>query len=258
MHTAELMSASIDTAGTCQSRLAQEKNAQISQKPIRRLIENDDVPLPNKWMDFLASGDNKRDLSLFLANAFMAAPSEKTVVFSSGFTSETEVQNTDSSMNTELLEGNHGEADTRILLHCIRTDAQIVVVSARDHHHHQNSLGHLVSLECPYYVYILYSKDMNSSGPIWADDDDDDDDDVVTWKAFTPDLGSKSVETPFPLLNFKIHSSSRKMHILPPWDNHKYMSETPEKVKNVKIVSALPVAPPAFTTPDLFDISRFN
>jgi len=102
-------------------------------RPIRRLIEDKDVPLPNKWTDFLASTDNKRDLCLFLSNALIAtAPSEKTVVVSGGFASETEVQSTDANMNTDLLESTHEEADTRIILHCIHSNAQTIVVTARD------------------------------------------------------------------------------------------------------------------------------
>lgn len=62
----------------------------------------------------------------------MSASSEKTVVVSGGFTSETEVQSTDPSMNTDLMKSNHEEADTRIVLHCIHTNAKTIVVSARD------------------------------------------------------------------------------------------------------------------------------
>ncbi|KAG1668552.1 Protein smg8 [Nymphon striatum] len=72
-------------------------------RPIRRLIEDDDVPLPNKWTDFMASTDNKGDLCLYLSNALATAPSEKTIVVGGGFASETEVRSTDANMNTDLL-----------------------------------------------------------------------------------------------------------------------------------------------------------
>jgi hypothetical protein len=61
-----------------------------------------------------------------------AAPSEKTIVVAGGFISETEVQSSDTCMDTVLLQGNHEEADTRVILHCIHTDANIIVVTARD------------------------------------------------------------------------------------------------------------------------------
>ena len=102
-------------------------------RPIRRLIEDGDVPLPQKWTDLLASTDNKKDLCLFLSNALIAeAPSEKTIVVVGGFAAGTEVQSTDPTMTTTLLEGNHEEAETRVVLHCIHSNAQTIVVSARD------------------------------------------------------------------------------------------------------------------------------
>ncbi|KAG1682470.1 Retinal homeobox protein Rx1 [Nymphon striatum] len=101
-------------------------------RPIRRLIEDDDVPLPNKWTDFMASTDNKGDLCLYLSNALATAPSEKTIVVGGGFASETEVRSTDANMNTDLLESTHEEADTRVVLHCIHSNEQTIVVTARD------------------------------------------------------------------------------------------------------------------------------
>jgi hypothetical protein len=102
-------------------------------RPIRRLIEHKDVPLPNKWTDFLALPDNKRDLSIFLSNALIEAASDgKTLVVAGGFDVETTVKTNNPSLNTEMLCGKHEEADTRIILHCIHTDARIVVVLAHD------------------------------------------------------------------------------------------------------------------------------
>ncbi|KAG1701285.1 SH3 and multiple ankyrin repeat domains protein 1 [Nymphon striatum] len=101
-------------------------------RPIRRLIEDDDVPLPNKWTDFMASTDNKGDLCLYLSNALATAPSEKTIIVGGGFASETEVRSTDANMNTDLLERTHEEADTRVVLHCIHSNEQTIVVTARD------------------------------------------------------------------------------------------------------------------------------
>ncbi|KAG1714697.1 Kelch-like protein 1 [Nymphon striatum] len=94
---------------------------------IRRLIEDDDVPLPNKWTNFMASTDNKGDLCLYLSNALATAPSEKTIVVGGGFASETEVRSTDANMNTDLLESTHEEADTRVVLHCIHSNEQTIV-----------------------------------------------------------------------------------------------------------------------------------
>lgn len=61
-----------------------------------------------------------------------AAPQDKVVVVGGGFATETEVQSTDPEMDTTMLESNHEEADTRMILHCLQTDASNVVVVARD------------------------------------------------------------------------------------------------------------------------------
>ena len=80
-----------------------------------------------------ANNYNKTELAQFLSNALIAAaPPEKVVVVGGGFASETEVQSSDTAMATTLLDSNHEEADSRMILHCLQTDAPNIVVVARD------------------------------------------------------------------------------------------------------------------------------
>ncbi|KAG1664565.1 Coiled-coil domain-containing protein 186 [Nymphon striatum] len=76
----------------------------------------------------MASEENKRDLSVFLSEAVMADKVvNKTVVVAGGFLEATLVPTNDHTLDTKALESTHKEADTRIILHCIHTTAEIVV-----------------------------------------------------------------------------------------------------------------------------------
>lgn len=102
-------------------------------RPVWRLIEDRDVPLPNKWPDSLASIENNTELAHFLSNALIAmVPPENVVVVVGGFASEMEVQSSDPAMDTTLLDSNHEKADSRMILHCLETDALNIVVIAHD------------------------------------------------------------------------------------------------------------------------------
>ena len=62
-------------------------------RPIRRLIEGRDEPLPNNWKNYLSLADNKADLAYFLPNELCShAPKEKEFVVAGGFTEELEVR----------------------------------------------------------------------------------------------------------------------------------------------------------------------
>ena len=62
-----------------------------STRPIRRVIEDDSVPLPHSWPNFLALPDNKPDLARFLSEHIIVnAPPDKVVVAAGRFVDETE------------------------------------------------------------------------------------------------------------------------------------------------------------------------
>jgi len=56
----------------------------------------------------------------------------KTLVVAGGFKEITDLKSSDPGMDTSLLQAAHEEADTRLILHCIHTNGETVVVSARD------------------------------------------------------------------------------------------------------------------------------
>ena len=104
-------------------------------RPIRRVIENQNVPLPDKWTNFLSLGENKANLAEFLSqqlmtNAVSIAPT--TLVVAGGFAQITDVKSSDPEMDTSSLQANHEEADTRLVLHCVDTNAEPMVVLVRD------------------------------------------------------------------------------------------------------------------------------
>ncbi|KAG1664222.1 hypothetical protein GQR58_019901 [Nymphon striatum] len=102
-------------------------------RPIRRIIESRDVPVPHKWKNFLALPANKEDLAAFLSNELITnAPAGKTLVVAGGFRDEEEVQTSNPNLDVKTLRARHEEADTRVILHCVHADADTVVVAARD------------------------------------------------------------------------------------------------------------------------------
>jgi hypothetical protein len=112
-----------------ETRLRRTKTA----RPIRRVIEGRDVPLPSSWLNFISLPNNKADLARFLSDELLTnAPTDKEIVVAGGFLDEQEVKSSRSSTNLSSLRATHEEADTRLLLHVINNDANTVVVSARD------------------------------------------------------------------------------------------------------------------------------
>ncbi|KAG1677172.1 putative protein in type-1 retrotransposable element R1DM [Nymphon striatum] len=100
-------------------------------RPIGRIIESRDVPVPHKWKNLLALPANKEDLAAFLSNELITnAPAGKTLVVAGGFRDEEEVQTSNPNLDVKTLRARHEEADTRVILHCVHADT--VVVAARD------------------------------------------------------------------------------------------------------------------------------
>ena len=127
--------------------MVQGKSEKKKSRPIRRLVESRDVPLPSNWNDFLALPENKRDLSAFLSDELIkATPSGKTYVVAGGLGMEVNVNDPEVDVNN--LKSNHEEADTRVVLHCIHSEAEHIVVSARDTDRAVLLLAHFDKMEC--------------------------------------------------------------------------------------------------------------
>lgn len=104
-----------------------------SARPIRRVIEDRSVPLPHSWSNFLALPENKSDLARFLSEHIIVnAPQGKVVVAAGGFEDERDVRSSEMAIDLSPLKAAHEEADTRLILHCVHTNCDNIVVSARD------------------------------------------------------------------------------------------------------------------------------
>ena len=109
------------------------KRRRQGHRPIRRIIEDGSVPLPNNCGNFLSLEENKDNLQEFVSEQLIArAPENKIIVTAEGFKNIQEVRSSNPSVDTSALEAYHEEADTRVVLHCINNSADSVVVYARD------------------------------------------------------------------------------------------------------------------------------
>lgn len=94
-------------------------------RPIRRLIENRDDQLPKQWPDYMASEENKAELSAFLSESLISdSTQDKIIVVAGGFEEPTMVKTNSETLNTKALEITHEEADTWIIVHCIHSSAE--------------------------------------------------------------------------------------------------------------------------------------
>jgi len=77
--------------------------------------------------------DKKSDLARFLSeHIIVKAPPDKVVVAAGGFANEREVQSSERAIDLSALKATHEEADTCLIVHCINSSLDNVVVSARD------------------------------------------------------------------------------------------------------------------------------
>ncbi|CAH3166947.1 unnamed protein product [Porites lobata] len=114
-------------------KCATRKKRSRGHAPIRRVIEDGTVPLPRLWSTFLALDENKADLARFLSEKLLAgAPVNKIIIVSGGFQDEDTAKCSRPTINIRALRGFHEEADTRIILHCIHSDAEFLVVACQD------------------------------------------------------------------------------------------------------------------------------
>ena len=110
-----------------------DKRNKKSCRPVRRVIEDRNVPLPNDWSNFMALSDNKADYARFLSEELiLQAPEGKEIVASGGFVDELDVCSSKAISNLNHLKSNHKEAGTRIILHAVNYNCHMLIVSCRD------------------------------------------------------------------------------------------------------------------------------
>lgn len=90
--------------------------------PVRQEIQERNAPRPQKWDNFITHAQNKAD---FLSQQLvLQASPNKTTIIAGGFSNK-HVQSSTSDVHTEVLEAQHIEANTRIQLHCVKSQASI-------------------------------------------------------------------------------------------------------------------------------------
>ena len=107
------------------------------KRPIRKVIDGRNVPLPQVWSNFIASDENKADLARFLTEIIVTKvtdlPQKCELVTEGGFSCATHARSTRRS--EVKLQGNHEEADTRLVLHsceAVNHGYKIMLVICRD------------------------------------------------------------------------------------------------------------------------------
>lgn len=109
------------------------KSRPKSLAPIRRIIENEQVPLPQNMASFLSLEANKADFYNFLCEKLAHCDFQNTsVVVSGGFVERTRVNSSGNSLNTLPLAANHEYSKTRIILHAINSESEKIVVASKD------------------------------------------------------------------------------------------------------------------------------
>ena len=130
-------------------KCATRKKRSRGHAPIRRVIEDGTVPLPRSWSTFLALDENKADLARFLSEKLLAgAPVNKIIIVSGGFQDEDTVKCSRPTIDVRALRGFHEEADTRIILHCIHSDAEFLVVACQDTDVFCLLIAHIDKMRC--------------------------------------------------------------------------------------------------------------
>lgn len=101
-------------------------------RPIHKVINRDDLPLPQAWKNFIALGENKEDLALFLIGN-LATHNGTVNEVDVGGSKPNGFSTTRGVIPT--LNANHEEADTRIILHALEAiDAgyESIIVKCHD------------------------------------------------------------------------------------------------------------------------------
>ena len=107
----------------------QHEIREIRRRPVRRVIEERDVPLPNDWTHFMELSDNKADYARFLPEELiMQAPEGKEIVVSGEFVDELDIHSSKTSSNFNHLKSNQEEVGTRIILHAVNYNCHALIV----------------------------------------------------------------------------------------------------------------------------------
>ena len=81
----------------------------------------------------MALEDSKADLALLLSNYLIDhSASGQTMVVAGGFSEATIVKSSHPTLDLSMLEADHEEADTRLILHCIHAHVESMVMYIRD------------------------------------------------------------------------------------------------------------------------------
>ncbi len=125
-----------DRYGTQSIKSGTPQKRRKGVKPIRRIIDDRNVRLPDNWLTYLAMEDNKRELTSFLSvQLSLVVPKEGCeLIVSGGFSDPKHIHVTSSNENhmVDNLSCTHEEADTRIILHAHEAATCFYVVVARD------------------------------------------------------------------------------------------------------------------------------
>ena len=110
----------LDRSTGQQSIKAVTRSKRVGKKrPIRKVIGGRNVPLPQVWSNCIASDENKADLARFLTEIIVTKgtdlPQQCELVTGGGLYCATHARSTRKS--EVKLQGNHEEADTRLVLH---------------------------------------------------------------------------------------------------------------------------------------------
>ncbi len=116
--------------------------------PIRRVIEDETVSLPHNMANYLLLPENESELTNFLCEKLANIDSNNTTfVVAGGFSDKTRTESSDKSLNTLKLNSNHDYAKTRIVLHAISSEAEKIVIFAKENEvlllliHHFDRMG---------------------------------------------------------------------------------------------------------------------
>jgi len=114
------------------------KRGQRARRPIRKIISDGKVPLPQVWAQFVSLGENKADLASFLSDDLMSrhaeVPDGCELIVGGGFASLEKASSARRGILNSL-SCDHEEADTRIILHgleAIKSGYERLIVHCRD------------------------------------------------------------------------------------------------------------------------------